>query len=184
MRDFNFFEVFEEKTKRKKGSRISYPNILILILAAAALWPAWNYFQLNRLESSIESHRTALETDPRYPLFEVAVEKEQELEEARETLVQMEKSADIIYDREVIDELLLFAIATAMPEDTSLNYMSINDRNVQVTGVARSKPAIAEFEHNIRQTGYFENIFIPSISESEDLWRFNMAFSVMGGDGQ
>ena len=181
MRDFNFFEPFEKKQKRRKGLRISYPLVLILVLLAAAIWPAWNFYQIQQLDREIQHHRDILVNDSRYPLFEVASEKERELEEAQATLLSLEDSAELIFDKEVIDELLLFAIASAMPLDTSLTSMNISNRNVQLSGIADSKPAIAEFEYNIRQTGYFESIFVPSITESGDMWQFSMSFMVKGG---
>ncbi|MDW7678817.1 MAG: PilN domain-containing protein [Bacillota bacterium] len=182
MRDFNFFEAFEQKKKRGDGPRIAYPLVLVLVVLAAAAWPAYNFFQLYQLNNSIAEHEQRLVTDPRYPLFEEVEQKEAELAEEQRILASLEASAEEIHSREVIDELLLFTIVSSMPEDTAMNSMNISGRNITVNGVARSKPAIAEFEYNIRNTERFERIFIPSISESGDMWQFNMAFSLKEGD--
>lgn len=182
MRDFNFFESFEQKKKRRDGPSISFPIILVLIVLAAAAWPAWNFYQLYILDADINATRNQLETDPRYPLFDVVAEKQEELAAQEDILVKMNQSSEMIEEREVIDELLLFTIATAMPEDTALSSMSISGRDVQMQGIASSKPAIAELEYNIRQTGQFEQIFIPSMSDNEGLWQFNMAFRIKGGE--
>lgn len=184
MRDFNFFETFEQKKKRRDGPTVSFPVVIALLVLAAAAWPAWNYFQLSQLNDDVVSSRNRLETDPRYPLFEVVEQKQAELAEQQVILEQMEKSAELIMAREVIDELLLFTIATSMPDDTSLNSMSISGRDVQMQGVASGKPAVAELEYNIRQTGRFEQIFIPSMSENEGLWQFNLVFRIKGGEDQ
>ncbi len=181
MRDFNFFEAFEQKKKRSDGPRVGYPLVLILVILAAAAWPAYNFYQLSQLNTSIAEHEQRLTTDPRYPLFQEVEQKQVELAEEQSRLQSLEASAELIHSREVIDELLLYTIVSSMPEDTSLNSMNISGRNINVTGTARSKPAIAEFEYNIRNTERFEMIFIPSITESEDMWQFNMTFSVKEG---
>lgn len=184
MRDFNFFESFEQQKKRQEGPAIRYPFILVLVVLAAAAWPAWNFYQLYQLHNEITFTRNQLETDPRYPLFDAVIEKQEALTGQRQVLDTMKRSAELITEREVIDELLMFTIATAMPEDSALNSMSISGRDVQMQGVAGSKPAIAELEFNIRQTGRFEQIFIPSMSENEGMWQFNMSFRVKGGEAQ
>ena len=184
MRDFNFFEAFEQKKKRSDGPRVGYPLVLILVILAAAAWPAYNFYQIYRLDQDIVAKRNQLEADERYPLFLEAELKEAELANARSILTDMQMSSEIIQEKEIIDESLLYTIASSMPEDTALDSMTINGENIALQGNAQSKPAIAEFEYNIRQTGRFENIFIPSISEEDGLWRFMMMFRVLGGEDQ
>lgn len=181
MRDFNFFESFEQKQSRRQSPRVNFTLVIALLVLAAALWPAWNFYQLSQLDNQIESLDRQLTTDPRYPLFEDVSDKEAVLTEAQTQLEMLKKSTEMIGQREVITENVLFTIATAMPEDTALNSMTIAGNSVQMQGVARSKPAIAELEYNLRGTERFEQIFIPSMSEADGLWTFNLAFNIKGG---
>ncbi|SMP48773.1 PilN domain-containing protein [Anoxynatronum buryatiense] len=184
MRDFNFFEVFDEGSQRSEGLKISFPVVLVILLLLAAAWPVYNFITLSQLRGSVDDHRQVLQSDPRYPLISTVEAKEAQKVEVNRQLEQMETAALAIEAREVINESLLYTIATAMPADTALSGMTITGPDIQLQGIARSKPAIAEFEFNVRETGYFEQLFIPNISETDDGWQFSFMFRVKGGDVQ
>ncbi|RQD67242.1 MAG: hypothetical protein D5S00_11110 [Tindallia sp. MSAO_Bac2] len=178
MRDFNFFEHFEKKTQSSKGPRLSYTVVLIFVVLAAAIWPAFNFFRIYQLNNEAEDLRHTLETSPDFHRFDIVDAKEMELAEKREQLQQMEDAVALIDEMELIDENLFFTIATSMPEDTALNSMSMSGTSIQVNGIAQSKPAVAEFEYNLRKTQMFQNIFVPSMSQQEELWQFNLNFEL------
>jgi len=182
MRDFNFFEYFEQKGKQQKGRRVSYPILLLVIVVAATAWPLTNIVRIHWMQRTAENRQHQLETDERYPLLTEVDELHAELEEERNRLAELENAAEQIKNREIIDEQLLFTIASSMPADTSLSSLTINQSEVRMTGNALSKPAIAELEHNLRRTGQFEEIFVPSISENDGEWQFQIAYQVAGGE--
>lgn len=181
MRDFNFFEVYDESSHRSDGVKISFPVILVLLLLLAAAWPVYNFISISQLKGSIDDHRQMLQTDSRYPLIASVEAKQVQMAEVTQQLQQMESAVLEIEAREVINEALLYSVATAMPADTALSGMTMTGQDIQLQGISRNKPAIAEFEFNIRETGDFEQLFIPNISESEEGWQFSFIFRVKGG---
>ena len=181
MQDYNFFEPFEKGRKKPERSQVSWAKIGILILVGVLVWPGINFVQLMLLNNQIEEMEQTLLTSPDYPRIAEVDRKLVQLADEQRLLSQMEEAGRMIDGKEVIDEQLLFTITSAMPPDTTLSNMSISGREISMQGEAGSKPAIAELEFNLRNTGQFESIFVPSITEDEEAgWVFNLFFAVKG----
>lgn len=178
MRDFNFFEPLQKREKKSEVKGVPFSLIAIILLLLAAAWPAYNFFQISTLRSEAQALEQRLVNDPNYYRLAEVEEKELELQRYQNMLASLKLADESIKASEVIDERLLFVISGTLPRDLALNSISINGRNIQVQGVAGSKPAIAEMEFNLRSTGEFVSIFVPSISENGGLFNFGMSFQV------
>ena len=180
MRDFNFFEPFQQKEKKSQVKGLPFWAIALILLIIAASWPAYNFFRIYTLRSEAQTLEERLVNDPNYHKLAEVEQKEADLLSYQDMLASLELADETIRESELIDERLFFVISGTLPRDLALNSMSINGRNIQVQGFAGSKPAIAEMEFNLRNTGEFENIFVPSISENNGLFNFGMTFQIRG----
>ena len=180
MRDFNFFEPLQKREKKSEVKGIPFSLIVLILILIAASWPAYNFYRVYTLRSEATALEDRLVNDPNYHKLAEVEEKEEELQQYQNMLASLIAADESIHANEVIDERLLFVVAGTLPRDLALNSMSINDRSIQVQGIAGSKPAIAEMEFNLRNTGEFENIFVPSITENNGLFSFGMTFQIRG----
>jgi type IV pilus assembly protein PilN len=178
MRDFNFFEPFISKEKKSEARGVPAKTLAVLLVLVLAAVPAYNFFQLYTLRSEAQALETRLLNDPNYIKLAEVEQKEADLVQYRVQLSNLSRADEAILASEQINERLLFVISGTLPRDLALNAMSINQGTIQVQGVAASKPAIAEMEYNLRQTGEFANIFVPSISENDGLFNFALTFQI------
>lgn len=51
---------------------------------------------------------------------------------------------------------------------------------MELSGSASNKPAIAELEHNIRDTDRFESLYVQTISNQDNTYSFKMEFNLKG----
>jgi len=192
MQDYNFFAPFLRGRKKPENKTISWGVIGILVLVGAIAWPAYNFVQLRILDSRIEGMQQDLISSPDYPKMEQVDALLSRLQEQRVLLSSLDQTAEQIEQIQGVDEQLLFSISVATPMDITLQSLDVNQGVISIQGTAASKPAVAEYEYNLRELGLFERIFVPVISdqttegeeqdqEQPGAWQFNMDLQLEGG---
>ncbi len=185
MRDYNYFTLVK-KRKKQRGSSAKNPKrymvlLLVLGLLAVFVWPAITQARLFYLDRQIDLHTQELVQDPQYTIFHVVEQKQAELARVRNIVSSMQQASDAINEKEIINENLFNAIAAILPSDTQLVSLSFTGQNVSMTGVAKSRVAIAELLYNLRKTGKFGQPYITSLSENDQLYPFSLNLELIGG---
>lgn len=183
MVDYNFFEGYKTK-KKTRSSAVRVVNVIFLVfMISLASYTGWNYWQIGeqlqvlaKLDQDIEE---ILATED----ISRINSKQALLEELTQIVEAMEAAGDNITQSSIIDENLLVTIADALPSDLRLSSMTISANSVTINGEGMSKPAIAEFEYNLKQISSFSSIFISNIQKSSDeSYSFGLTFKVGGDD--
>lgn len=185
MRDYNFFTLIKRSKKhRLKGKKApnSYIFILIVVgLLAIIAWPGIIQARLIYLDNQISKYNQELIQDPKYNLFKEVDQKQKELSNIQNTVSKLKQVSNDISEKEVVNEKLLNLITTTLPSDTNLTKLTISEQSVNMSGVARSRAAIAELLYNLRNTGKFKLPFITSLSENNNLYPFSLSLEIIGG---
>lgn len=191
MYDMNFFAPFQGGRKPKhKGSWIKVVIILLFIILIAA--PSTYYILISKLNNDIEDIQGVL----RLPKNEALIK---ELEAKTNLVATAEAAYNALLEKEKMintedwfSEELLRIVVDSMPKQVRLTGMSLTQtepseeggsiRNgFNITGVAADKPAVAEMEYNLRNTGLFLDIFVFTIVDEEGTLQFDLQFSVKDG---
>lgn len=182
MVDYNFFEGYKlKRAKSTVGSRL-FNAFFLLTLIVLAAYIGFNYYQINLQKQELSQ----LEVD----LLEIKStdditrinEKQSLLAELTRIVDAMEAAGDDINKSSKIDEDLLVTLADALPSDVRINSLAIADDGISMAGDGMSKPAIAEFEYNLRNVPSFTGVFISDIQrDEEESFTFSVALTI-GGD--
>lgn len=172
-KDFNFFQQFNEKGRKKSKQGNSTQNYLLpAILIVALVATAFNVFysknQTADLEKEIEENKNMLN--------EISGSEElkltNELEAYKMELDSYNKMlSDAYIDRFKIDYRYLLGINNSLSLDLFLETIhlleSTVDQHSSVSGYSIANTNIADFQNNIRQNQYFENEYIDMITQDE-----------------
>lgn len=187
MVDYNFFEGYKKK-KVKKSAGVRLFNILFLVLMISlGAYVGFNYYLLGGQEEELKQLDIKIaEASTREDISRIN-EKKSLLVELESIMSSMDQAAEAIENSSFISEDLLISITDALPSDVNISSLSVSGTNIQLSGGALSKPAIAVFEYNLRSISYFKDIFINSIdseSEEEGSFTYNMTIEVGGGSDE
>lgn len=181
MNDFNFFEPYLVKGKQPSASSFNPVPLICLLLALLAAWPLFNLgrsIQLKHEAASLEAEITGSE---KYPLLAQADAQKQYIEQLQSQLTSLSNTDSALKNSEWLNEPFLFSLLSTVPKDLRVEDLSISpEKKVELSGSTSNKPAIAELEHNIRDTGRFESLYVQTISNQDDTYSFKMEFSLKG----
>ncbi|MDK9712376.1 PilN domain-containing protein [Acidaminobacter sp.] len=183
MRDYNFFEPFVDRNKKNSNANyVNYPLIIALLVVLIAALPVYNLIKSFMLDSEIQVLETEVLENPNYSLLAVADELRAGIVDGK-TRLDILKSIDVaLTEQEWLDESFLFSLMSTVPKDLEVKNLSLTiDQAIQISGSATNKPAIAELEYNLRNTGKFENLLVRNIVNTEaGFYDFSMTLSVKG----
>ena len=166
MRDYNFFSAYDKKKELKISPSSPY-FIAGIILLVAVLATAGLVVRNVLLEGQIQDVRdeiTALQSSQEYA-------DAMGLQAAMDALTQYERSADVVLaDFERSDMLgteLLDQLAATVPATAVVTSMSLTNANFAATYTVPDKKAAAELILQMENSGLFNKVHAPNISQSE-----------------
>lgn len=179
--------------KAPKTKSLLFVNILFFLLGLIGIagYVGLNYVLMTKLAvetALVDQELVVIKTSK--DLIRV-MEKEELLNELSSVVVAVEEAGDDIELSSLISENLLSVIVETMPSDVQLTSFAVSENNLSFSGEALSKPAIAEYEYQLRQSALVEDIFLNSISssgaegaigeEESRLFSFSMDLIIGGG---
>lgn len=183
MRDYNFFEPYVDRSRKSTStSNFNYPLIIALLVILVAALPVFNLVRSFMLDSEIETLEADVLNHPKYPLLAEADMMRAGIIDGKVRLETLKKMDTVLTGQEWLDEPFLFSLMGTVPRDLEIKNMALNPgKEIQISGSATNKPAIAELEFNLRNTQRFENLLVRSINNTETgFYDFTMTLRVKG----
>ncbi|MDO5095507.1 MAG: PilN domain-containing protein [Peptostreptococcaceae bacterium] len=188
--EYNFFEPFlkdsksEKKTSAKSsgGNNLIYIAAMVLVVGLVGASFGYTLVEKSKLNKEIaeidayfadESIKVQIaEVDAKLAEIADIKLKQQYLQ----YLEQDMKNIDIVNDR------LLDFIKKEVVKDLTIETLNINKGKVELQGLSLKKLGIAQFEYDLRNSGNFYEVFVPSIQKQDSYFKFDMNFdTVVGG---
>lgn len=184
LRDFNFFEPFEEKRKKTDLRKMILPGLLILVLGVVAFYQVSLYSKSRTLEeqiAGIESFNNSAKTQNAIieleELRESRDQKAAEVEELRTLTASLEENS-------YFNTGVLAAVEDSMPANSFIKSMDIQSDRMQLQGVAFHPLRVAELKYKLTQSTDFYNVFLSSINEEDPYVNFTIGSSIEGGNAR
>ena len=190
MYDYNFLE--EYKIKKKKielGTRILLSVFLLVAIIIGGI-SAYTYYINDRVKSEI----TALEKEINKPSYTEDVRrlasKQVLLKSLSETVSVLQVADASLMVEKPINEDLFKTIVLALPSDTQIDNLTVNQEITSLNGVAAQRSAIAEFEKTLREAEWVQDVYVSNIRSNsisgidEEITETNYTFDLtieMGG---
>lgn len=182
MKDFNFFEPYL-KSKQRLSKRVlmlhSISGIAVIILISI---PIVNQFRINKLEKKAMSVSAIAYSEQTIEQKETIENRKKQIQELEEYYNFLESVRHEFTKIDIINDLFLQTITDRVPQDVFFENINIRGNSVTIIAIAQNSVSIAEFEENLRNLPYFENIFIPSISLKTVGYIFTVSFDVKDGN--
>ena len=182
MRDFNFFAPYEQEPKKKASGS----NVLMIVaaglLALCLALVIFNTMTLMSLEKSITNLDSKMnESDFKAKVANVQV-KQAELTSLKADQVFFEEM-DIVMDKQnKVNEAAVRLIAEQVPDNLHLTDLSIVEDKIDIKGKSYNKVAVAQFQHNLRQTEEFDNLFVSEMVKEEAYYNFSIMLEAKGDE--
>lgn len=94
---------------------------------------------------------------------------------------QMGQIEGAVSEFDKINIKLVQDIFANVPPGVLFKDLSLNRTEIRLLGTANSRPAIAEFQYNLRNSGISNNIKVTNISMENNLFSFSMLVTFSGG---
>lgn len=174
MRDINFFDPYIEKKDIKFDKKL-----LVFISLSLALIFLFGYITINQLHiMSLNKEVEYLRETAENPIILAKVEevqaKELEVNTFREEVNKIKELDHLIGAGDIIDEDLLLALSSKMPEDLFFTNFSTYNREIQISGISKDKISIAEFAKGLTSINYIDSVFVNNITAESDFYNFNI----------
>lgn len=167
MRDINFFSIYQTKNKEVKNDKQYIFILAIIVGGLIGLNIIISGIEMITLNSQIKKYTK------KYNSSEVQIPlKEAETVNGKlDILTTYEKSLSKIVksikESDLIREDLLVDISSSIPGDISFTGLTTNNYELSLSGISKSRTAIAELEHNLRDLSQFRYVHVNNINSSD-----------------
>lgn len=186
MKDLNFFEPYIEK-RGFKFTRITllYLLLILVILAMGGIG-AYNQIKINSLRKQVLAKELVV-NDPKTSEKVAEIKAlEAEVNTFREEVDKVIKLDESIELGDYLDQDFVARIRGKMPADMFLTNISIQDRDLNISGISKDTYSVAEFAKGLSLMEEAEDIFISNIRANElsHDFQLNMTLKDVSVDGE
>lgn len=174
MKDLNFFSSYSKKRDRRLNRQKVFYMALSLIVLALLVYGIFNYIVIRRLNGDINASVERLEELNGDSKIKELKQKQTEIAAFKENIAKVKTLDDYINNKDIINDFLLDDIESNLPPKVFLRSMDLKHDAIKITGTSQDKESIAQFEHNLKEMGVFEELFIPQITQREDYLDFTI----------
>lgn len=181
MQDFNFFETYTTEPEKKKSRGIWGVLAVVFFLFALVVWSVFGYVEIRNLENEIASAENSISYLQEENDFNRIDRLEEEVNRLQSELNALKEIESTLQKRSIITPHLIDLIARSTTEGMAFDALNIAEDQIQIQGNSTHPTSIAQMEHNIRNSNYFEDVFVPHITETNGLYSFSISFQLKGG---
>ena len=174
MKDFNFFEPYikEPEKQLKEGSVLKL--VSVVFLSALIVLFAVNEMRIAGIKKETENYQN-LTKDEAYVAQVAEIEvKQPNLEQLKKEKEFFDKLSAFVAQNDYVNESFVRFLSSEIPENVYFTDLSIVNRDIVIQGDSNTKSGVAQLEYNLRQTGDFENVFVPEMEKEQTFYRFSM----------
>lgn len=178
MRDLNFFEPYIEKREFKLNKMF----FVYLIVGVGLLYilssGVYNQLKIMALNSEVNELQAVAENPNTLNKVNEVMAMEQEVNTFREEVAKIKIVDEKIKNDEIIDNDLLISITSKLPEGIFLTSVTVQNREIQLLGVAQDRWTVAEFAKGLEVLENIDTIYISNISQVEHYYNYNINISL------
>ena len=182
MKDMNFFSAF---IKKKKGS--DTPKIIVsvvILIVAIFIIGTYSYFTIATYINNNEAqeYRDKLQTED----IKAKVNESNAVNDQIDNLTQYDNRITIVNNsissRDIVTVTLMNQISATIPSEVNIATISIDNTKISIGATAKTKTAIAEFQHNLKEIDSIYDVYVGAISGDEGTYVFNIECTFKGVD--
>lgn len=178
----NFFSAF---IKKKKGS--DTPKIIVsvvILIVAIFIIGTFSYFTIATYINNNEAqeYRDKLQSED----IKAKVNESNAVNDQIDNLTQYDNRITIVNNsissRDIVTVTLMNQISATIPSEVNIATISIDNTKISIGATAKTKTAIAEFQHNLKEIDSIYDVYVGAISGDEGTYVFNIECTFKGVD--
>lgn len=175
---FNFFQPYIKEPEKTNVKRLAVLSLATVIGFYLVFYPAYLYMQTKSLKNEIASLQQVIESPENLQRVQVIEGKEEHLQ----TLLMRQEflhELDLeLQSKEKIDDVLFRNLHLTVPDGVYFNTVTLDNQQINISGHAIDRMVIAQMEYNLRQSAYFDQVFVSDIVEAEGQCTFSVTFAM------
>lgn len=181
-KDINFFSSYETKKKEKKNQDIYVYTIVGFLTAVIVGTLTYNSVKIFMIKKEIQ----AIEAKLSEPTLAVQLKEANEINEKISILEKYHSGlvtiVSAVEDRELINNTILDKISSVLPTDVTFKSINITSGNLSISASSKTRTAIAEVQHNLKNLDIVGDVVIGGISGdgSSGEFTFDLRCVLMG----
>ncbi len=166
--ELNFFKSYQTKKTEKKSQ-----NLYLYTLIGATTLVIGGTFMMNTLEaSSLEKQITALTDELNAPEIQDQIKQSDLVFQILEVLEQYDESLTAldlnVISRDIISTQKLDLVSSTIPSEVSFESLSMTSAAITISAKSKTREAIAEVQHNLKQLQFIDDVVIGSIGGNDE----------------
>lgn len=172
MKDLNFFEPYIDKREFKLNKAVFMYAFIMLCIISLIAYGVYNQLQISGLQKTVNDLKEVAENPRTLEKVKEIKDRESEVNTFKEEVNKIKEMDKAIEAGDIIDENLLRLITSKMPEDLFFTNFSVNNREIQISGISKDKWAVAELGKGLEIIKDVDEIFVSNITAQEDHYKF------------
>lgn len=179
MQDLNFFEQYKKQTKKTGVSKNFLVTVLLLfVILVCVIFMIFRQFKVKSEENNV-ANLDALANDPATLKKVEKIEKKREALAAYNTSIRNIEDLDtLIQSSDLINDTLFAQITERLPLSVYLNTINVQSNGFNISGVARDKYSVADFQRELKSIPNVTDVFTSNIDLDENLGLYNYTLNV------
>lgn len=163
-KDINFFIPYQGRKKETKNRKIEIYAVMGVLGVFIFGTLLWNSISIFKLKKDITKYTEALNAPEIQEKAQEAEDINNKITLLNEYSKGLTRVTDAIISRDVVSVEILEKLSSTLPTDVSFKNISITKGIITIQGISKSRSAIGEVQHNIKQLDIIEDATISSIS--------------------
>lgn len=177
MRDFNFFSIYVDTKKNSRRKILKAVSSMIVIVVAFGSVFAFYQLKIINLNKQLANLETEITSKERIEGVNKYKETKKKLEILNQYYAAIDDINTKINDISYVKTDFLRELESAFPEDVFIRVMTVTNSEIQMQGISKSRVAIAEFQHNLKEIDRFIDVYVSVINTEHEISK-NSIFTV------
>ena len=174
IRDIDFFAPYKGQVKEQKNKSI-YMYTTVGTLTAVILGSLiYNTYNINLIQNDIDGLKAELES----PAIQESIIEAENVNKSLDILGRYNTAitsvTNEISTRKLVSTNLLNNISSTLPSDVSFKNINIAPGSLSISATSKSRTAIAEVQHNLKELIEVGDVYIGSISGEKGEYSFDL----------
>ncbi|MBF4693845.1 PilN domain-containing protein [Fusibacter ferrireducens] len=178
MTEFNFFKPFIPVKRKRNYKKLFFFVLLIALMVPVGYYHGQMLVDLNASNEVIKNLNQFLEDPANQRTVNEVIKKQETVDRYLLIRDQLLNSKAQINSEFQVAAYLLDLINQQMPQELFLTKMSLSSGTLEIEGYCDSFDTIAQYAYNLRVTGMFNDVMIPTVSRGETYTNFTIQCSI------
>lgn len=166
MKDINLFKQYKKNTAGNSASfsKGVIPTSLIVLFAIFFGLYYYNTITIKNLNTDIKKIQTVLTNPANLAKLNVYNETKSRVGIMKNYISVVDSVESSIEKTSYINSNFFISINSTMPANTFIEFLNLDANTIQIKGMSISREEIAEYQHNLKKLGIFNDVFIGNIT--------------------